>query len=225
MLSLLKAIFSSHRCVEHPDSFAMTREALYRGMLKGIWLQQSQGKSVWMVAHFPNIFSECQLFLEKHGIAYQIIDKAPTAEWFEEHADDAVADVFLGLSDTLEPLGNEAEKSEDGFKGRIALIAAERHPYAPRDNRLLAFARSFPAVVELGYFVSFEDAVVRNRLPESTLQVLKSFGFEENELISSLVVSSRIQKRIRKESAKVDVLEETDSADEWYEIHERKQKA
>ncbi len=221
MLSLLKAFFSSHRCVEHPDSFAMTREVLYDGVHNAIKLQQSQGKSVWLVAHFPRVFSECQLMLEKNGIAYQIIDTEPGAEWLNEHATDAVSDVYLGLSDTLEPLVERTERDDGGFSGRIAMMIAERHPYGPRDIRLLAFAKSFPAVVEIGYYVSFEDAVVRQRLPESTLQVLKSFGFDDNALISSLVVSSRIQKRIRKESAGVNVVEETDSAEQWYAIHDR----
>lgn len=223
MISFLKSLFSGHRCVEHPDSFAMTREGLYRGMLKAIKLQQSQGKSVWLVSHFPSVFSECQLMLEKNGISYQIMDREITADWLQEHAIDAANDVFLGLSDMLEP-PDESCDPPDGdnvFRGRIALMVTERHPYRPRDNRLMAFARSFPAIVEIGYYVAFEDAVVKQRIPESTMQVLKAFGFDDNALISSLVVSSRIQKRIQKESAAVDVLEETDSAEEWYQIHER----
>ena len=201
----------------------MTREALYRGMLKAIRLQQSQNKSVWLVAHFPNVFTDCQLMLEKNGIGYQIIQSQMTPEWLREHAGDATRDVFLGLSDMFEPPreGLEEALDEEGFGGRIALMVAERHPYGPRDIRLMQFAKSYPALVEIGYYVSFEDAVVEQRIPESTMQVLKAFGFDDEALISSLVVSSRIQKRIRKESAAVDVLEETDSAEEWYQIHDQ----
>jgi len=115
----------------------------------------------------------------------------------------------------------EVGESTPWLDGRMAMMVAERHPYGPRDESLVAFAALFPATVEIGHYVSFDDPVLEQRIPPRAIEVLKSLGMQGNELISSIAVSSRIQKQIRKESATRQITEEADSAAQWYEIHDR----
>jgi hypothetical protein len=209
--------FARPRLIQHPDSFALTRDALWKSIAGAIALQQSQNRCVWLVAHFPDTFHRSQSMLETAGIRYRVEQRPVTLDWFDEHRDDAVSDVHLILADLLQPL-NVQDESQVDFAHRVSLMIAERHPYGPRDERIVSFAASLPVTIELGHFLSLDDELVTRRIPPQAIEMLKTLGLQESDLISSSVIAKRLKKYIRKESAMQDVVDEADSAKQWYEM-------
>lgn len=219
----MKSFFSllfRPRLIRHPDSFALTRAALWNSIANAIRLQQSQNRCVWLVAHFPDTFVDCQTMLEQALIPYRILQRPLDLSWFDEHRDDAVSEVQLILADLLNPM-NIQEDVPCEFGHRLAIMVAERHPYGPRDLQLDAFASSLPFTAELGHFLSLQDTIVTRRIPPQAIEMLKTLGLQESDLISSSVIAKRLKKYIRKESAAQDVVQETDSAEQWYAIHDQ----
>ena len=218
MRSFWRILFGK-RPTQHPDTFALTRSALWGSIAESIKLQQSMGKSVWLVAHFPGTYTDCQAMLESHDIDYFVETEPISESWFREHAAAADPHVRLLIADLLKPLEFE-EGDTTGFQNRIALMVAERHPWGPRDERVLDFADSLPTKVEVGYFMALDDELVKRMVPPQMIELMKTMGLQEHDLISSSMVTKRLRKLIHRlaESGDREGDEAAESAAEWFEI-------
>ena len=96
----------------------------------------------------------------------------------------------------------------------------DRHPEPFRDAALEQFARDFPATTRMGYFLALNDRVLHPVVNETTLTVLKQMGIEDRGLVSSGIISKRINKVLAREQKKR-TREGTpaDSAEEWFELN------
>ena len=219
MKSFFQALFAK-RLVQHSDAFALTRKALWHSIAKSIKLQQSEGKSIWLVAHFHETFTECQSMLESNGIDY-IVETVPVSpSWFETHARNAGHLVHLWLADLATPILRTENDDLTELPFRIAMMVAERHPFGPRDEKLIACARSLPATVEVGYFLAMEDELVKRLIPDQLIELMKTMGLQEQDLISSSIITKRLQKFIRRGSETADVAGDAESAKQWYEMQQ-----
>jgi len=220
MKSFFRSLFRK-RLTRHPDSFALSRDALWNSIAKTIQLQQSMGKSVWLVAHFLDTFTDCQEMLEQNEIDYIVETETVSESWFETHSQSADTHVRLLLADLAEPLVTDpdtATEQADISSLRIAMMVVERHPFGPNDDVIVKFAESLPAKVEIGYFLSLDDEIVKQMVPTQMIDLLKAMGLQEQDLISSSMVTKRLKKLIVRGSRDDQQGGAFDSAKEWFAL-------
>ena len=218
MKSLLQFLFR-RRLTRHPDSFALTRTALWNSIARSIQLQQSQNKSVWMIAHFLDTFTECQEMLESNGIEYIVDTEQVSEQWFHEYSKSAEQQVRLMLADMTKPIFSDPEQY-DGASLRIAVMVVERHPFGPKDDLLTEFASSLPAKVELGYFLSLDDEIVKRMVPPQMIDLLRAMGLQDQDLISSSMLTKRLKKLIERGSRDGDSNVVAESASQWFALQD-----
>lgn len=199
----------------HEDSYARTRQSTLNGLRKAITDRVDAGDRVLLVAHFPDKFEEIQNSLHSWSLDYDILSKTTGPKNLIEVFNQNQGKILLCLSSLLliEETVAEALKELD----RICVMVIERHPQMAIDNDLENFCRSIPAKVELGYFLSFEDEILKNLINETTLRILDMFGMGQNELITSNMISRRLRFVLNQNSKSYATSLPADSAREWME--------
>ena len=220
MKSFFRSLFGK-RLTQHSDSFALTRVALWNSIAESIQLQQSMGKSVWLVAHFLETFTDCQEMLEQNEIDYAVETQSVSASWFRDHGNAAESQVRLLLADLAEPLVFDPEESEVPSL-RIAMMVVERHPFGPKDDLLVEFSRSLPAKVEIGYFLSLDDELVKRMVPPQMIDLMKALGLRAHDLVSSAMVTRRLKKLIERGSSHADPELDAESAAQWFDLQDQR---
>lgn len=198
----------------------MTRESLWNSIAKSIRLQQSMGKTVWLVVHFPDTYVACQEMLEANDIDYCVETETVSQSWYLERASIAGPHVSLLLGDLIAPLG--FEDGEIVGDAKVAVMVVERHPYKPMDDQLRDFANSLPAAkVEVGYFLGLDDEIVTRLVPRQMIDLLKAMGLNDQELITSSLVTRRLTKLIERTSKTAKRVEGAESAADWFQSQEQ----
>lgn len=217
----------------HPDSFATTRATLYEKLLEVVksliqqyeqpegWLQKQavlpNDSTVFIAAHFPDEFFRLQSELQQHGIEYQFITRPLDSQWFLDNADQSKNVIYLTLAEFL--TGTVFGKNVV-FGSTLNLIVVDRHPEPFRDAALEQFARDFPATTRMGYFLALDDRVLHPVVNETTLTVLKQMGIDDQGLVSSSIISKRINKVLaREQKRRTKEGTPTDSAEDWFELN------
>lgn len=200
------------------DSFAMTRRSLWAKLKTAISQQQQQGSRIWIVAHFADTFVELQDLLEEWQIEYEICDRELQPQTALDSTRDKDNSVLLVLSDLL-TLTDSAELAFDDSV-TIAMIVVEKHPLVAIDDKLEAFSKSLPCRVRFGYYLAIDDVVVRKVINETTIQILKQLGMKEHELITSNMVTRRLDKVLKREGKLLNTNHRADSAEEWYQLNQ-----
>lgn len=216
MKSLFRILFGK-RLIQHPDSFALTRSVLWDSIAKSIQLQQSIGKTVWLVVHFPETYLQCQEMLEGHDISYQVETEKINEAWFLQTVGAPSSQTRLLLTDLMRPLKFESDPAFES-EPKIAMMVVERHPHGPVNERLLRFAESIPCKVEVGHFLALDDEMVKQMVPAQMVDLLKTMGLGDNDLISSSMVTRIIKRRIGQTTDRVGADQIANSASEWLEL-------
>ena len=213
-------------CKRYADSFAMDRQSLYRLFRPALEQQLELPRTIVIAAHFPDEFFALQDRLADWEIDYQIITRPLDRQWLQDQRSEVEkrppsppnqAIVYLALAEFLIDTSFDVTESTDL---PLALMMFDRHPDVMKDDGVLAFAESFPARSELGYFLALNDVVVQNVVNEPLLNLLKTFGAEDQGLITSNMVSKRLEKVLRRHAAKrTAAFESADSASNWYELN------
>ncbi len=203
----------------YEDSFARTRESTLVGIRDALRKRLAATNDCFLVvAHFPDCFNEIQDRLPGWGVDYEIVPRALTAEQLHRHySENPSCRVLLALS-TLLQLDETVELRNDQ-KQKICVIGVERHPFIQHDSQLELFCRQIPACVEFGYFLSFEDVVIKSLVNEASLRILDMFGMGENELITSNMISRRLKTVLGQNAKKYTTDFPADSAIEWIELN------
>jgi hypothetical protein len=223
-MSLFSNLFKRQTFKRHLDSFALTRETLWTSIAEAIQVQHQKGKTVFLVSHFLDSFSASQSLVEAHRFDYEILAKPISNEWLKSEITENTAQapgelkVQLALSDLLIAPENKFNVPET--LPQFAIMVVEIHPLSIRDQQLAEFAESLPGKVELGYFMALDDAVLQRTVSKETIDVLRQLGLGENDLITSSLISKRLRKLLRMQTEKVIEHRESNSADEWYELHD-----
>ncbi len=202
------------------DSYALTRHSLQDALRCSIEQRSGPNQVVFLVAHFPDIFCELQEALDVWNIPYDVIRKMINRRWMEQILPDKQPPVFLTMAEMFEP---EMSSIEPIHKTpEIAIMVAERHPLDHHDREIEKFARQIPWPVELGYFLAMDDEIMNHFVNPDLILLLKQLGLREHELISSHMVTRRLNQATKKMSRNVEREQQADSAQEWFRLNHPK---
>jgi len=71
-MSLLRKIKQWARFRRNDDAYATTRQKVWQGVKEAVAVQLEFGRSIWLVAHFPDTFVQLQEQLDQWGVEYSI---------------------------------------------------------------------------------------------------------------------------------------------------------
>ncbi len=216
---MFERLFGKPRFLFYEDSFARTRVGILNGLRDALVPRIEQGECFLIVTHFADTFIELQDKLASWSIDYQINSSPMSPFAIREMVLSAQAPVTLSLSGLLRNDATATEAFERDKK--IGIMVVERHPDGVSDDALEQFSRSIPCYVELGYFLSFEDAVVAELVHGSALKILDLFGMGENELITSNMISRRLKNLLKHNSRFYKTNHAADSAKQWLELNKK----
>lgn len=210
---MFQRLFGKPRFLFYEDSFARTRAGMLAGLRQALEPRIARGENFLLVTHFAETFLELQDKLAAWNIDYQINEGAVRPDSIHQKFRTTQDQVILSLSSLL----RHEDLADEAFDGghKIGVMVTERHPDGVSDNELEHFCRSIPCYVELGYFLSFEDAVVSELVHDSALKILDLFGMGQNELITSNMISRRLQSMLRRNGEHADRQIAADSAEDW----------
>ena len=216
-MGLLDWLFRRPRFTRFEDSFAMDRENLWPSLRDSIAKQRRDGFQIWIVTHFADTFSELQDLFDQWDVEYQIGDQLMQPQFAVETSRKLGCGVLLTLAELLTP----AESVDREIEGAISLslIVVEKHPLVENDRRLESFARMISCPVRFGYFMAIDDIVVRRAVNDTTIQILKQLGMKDHELITSIMITRRLETVLSRESAKFTTNHRADSAAQWYKLN------
>ena len=218
-MSLLRKIKQWARFRRNDDAYATTRQKLWQGVKEAVAVQLELGRSIWLVAHFPDTFVQLQEQVDQWGSEYSIARQPVTIESLAGSNKDLISagSIHLVLADLIP---TSMAVSDQLYQGNVAAMVVERHPWMPRDADLCKYFKTLTSAglsVELGYFLSFEDPVVASVLSETTIEVLNQLGLASHSLINSTTLTRRIERQLKRQQALYRNETETDNVQLWIE--------
>ncbi len=216
-MGILNWLFKQPRYKRFEDAFMLTRARLWEALRQSIDSPEHSAKAIWLIAHFPDTFTELQNNLGQWSRDYEVIT-SPIEPQKLEHSGLLCRDsIKLILADLVpETFPDHPSLMTDNGK-QLGIIIVERHPDFNRDQRLLNFAKSLPVKVELGYFLALDDVVIKSVVNETTVEILKQLGLDEHELITSNMITRRLDTVLKRLGADDQNDWPADSAAEWLE--------
>ena len=218
-MGLIDWLFKGSKYQRIPDSFVFEREYLWPRLREAILAQLAEQRSVWVVTHFAETFSEVQEALAKWELDYKIIDRAMTpSETLDVVRQSGSREIVLGLSELLVPIDSGLENSDEI---ELTMVVLERYPLIEFDERLVKFAQQIPAKVRFGYLLAINDTIFKRIFPDTVFELLKQMGLQDNELITSTMISRRLDATIKRESQKYQgKTKRANSIEEWYKLND-----
>lgn len=223
-MSWLKKLKQWVRFRRNDDAYATTREKLWEGVTKAVAVQLKFGRSIWLVAHFPDTFIQLQEQVNQWGIEYSIVQQPITAKSLASQNQDLISSASVNL--VLADLLPASIGSSDGvYDGNVAALIVERHPWMPRDVDLCSYFKALSGTglsVELGYFLAFDDPVVASVLNETTVEVFNQLGLANHSMINSTALTRRIERQLKRQQADYHDKIETENVLDWFELNRLK---
>ena len=218
-MSWLKKIKQWARFRRNDDAYATTREKLWQGVKEAVATQLAFGRSIWLVAHFPDTFIQLQEQVDQWGVGYSIARQPITIESLAGPNKDLISEgsIHLVLADLVP---THQASSDQLYHGNVAAMVVERHPWGPRDVDLCRYFKTLTGAglsVELGYFLAFDDPVVASVLSETTIEVLNQLGLATHSLINSTALTRRIERQLKRQQTLYHDETETDNVQLWFE--------
>ena len=207
----------SNRFTFYEDHYALTRSSLWASLHQPILDCISNRDLVLLIAHFPDKFSELIQQLETWKLDFEVVTNKIDDHWLtEKNSSTAPSVVYVSLAEMIAPPMSSRELDES--KMPISLIMVERHPVFERDTNIENFARRVSTKTKLGYFISLDDAIVKNLISSEMVQLMKQMGLSDHDLITSNMLTRRIKKVLSRHQHMENELP-ADSAEEWFQIN------
>lgn len=185
------------------------------GLQHAIEVRVAKGEAVFLVTHFPDTFTNLQDELEKLEVEFSILADPIDEAVVTKISESSPNRVHLTIAQMLSVQPTTGKKQQP----QVAMMVCERHPMPFYDESIVEWCRQLMYPVELGYFLSFDDPVLKFVVNEQVKLLLEQFGWGENELITSNMVSRRLDKVLKRLAAKVANEEPAPSAAEWLELN------
>ena len=168
---------------------------------------------------FPEKICTCELqnALDVWKIPYDVVTQIVNRRWIEQIRPCQQPPVFLTMAELFDPESSSIKPIQD--PPPLALMIAERHPLDQHDRKIEKFARQIPCPVELGYFLALDDVIMSQFVSPGMIQLLRQLGLREHELITSHMVTRRLNQATKKMSRSVDRELPADSATEWFRLN------
>ncbi len=206
---------SNPSCKRFDDAFALNRPALWKAIKQTIDSPLQANKPIWLVTHFLDTYSALQDQLDQWQVDYEIVSQPIDPSQLERTGLLSDSTIKLVLAQLIPE--SDPQYLESDYSQTLVMIVVERHPQLLHDQKIDSFAQSAPVRVEYGYFLSLEDDVVKLIVNETSLKVLKQLGMNEHELITSHMVTSRLNKVLGRMSETFVSDHPADSAKQWLE--------
>jgi len=218
-MSLLDSLFGKPNFLKFDDCYALDRERLWEALQNAFQSQLSQDNVVILVCHFAATFSAIQEKLIFADVEYEIATQRLTAAWLKNYKVHARGTVLLALADLIDEQADSQLKQPFDSTTQLAIMVCERHPLRKKDRRIERLGKAIPLPVQLGYFLALDDAVVSLAVNETTLQLLKQMGVEEQELVTSNMVTRRLNKVLDRIEKQIKSDLPADSVEDWLKIN------
>lgn len=208
-------LFGKTNYYRFQDSYALTQETTFQGMLDALSARLAKGEVVFLFAHFPKMFAEIQERLSQSKLEYEIVSEPidfGTVSQLAKQSDR----IYLSLAQMLRRNENSLQEAETQS---LAVVSAQRHPMPKYDQLIEDWCRQLPFPVELGYFLSLDDPVISHVISEQAKKLMAQLGLGDNELVTSDMVSRRLKKVLNRKAATVIEEIDADSAAEWIEAN------
>jgi hypothetical protein len=209
---MFKWLFRKSSFHRFQDSYALRHEAMLDGMFKALQTRLDSGDCVFLLVHFSETFTHLQESLETSELPFVIITLPIDSGQVKKLAEQHQGQVLVTMTQMLrhDTLPSEKLESPD-----VAVVVCERHPMPEYDDSITEWCRQLVFPVQLGYFLSLEDPVVNHVVPDQVKTMLEQFGLGENELITSAMVSKRLNSVLKRKAAKVTDEVQADSPAAW----------
>ena len=162
------------------------------------------GRVVWLVIHGLDIYETIQDALNQRNISYDIVSHPIEVDDLKQpRSSQSLLDtnsVKLILADLIPESHRSTERTVTGQT--IAMFVLDRSEQIKNDDRIEQFCKNIPFHVELGYFLALEDPLVQRVLDPMALIVLEQLGLDQHDLITSNMITSRLNRLLRRESWK-----------------------
>ncbi len=219
---MFDSIFGKPGYRRFDDSYALTRPSLFNSLRDSIAHRSGPGQVVFLVAHFTDVFTELQDALESWNLPYDIITQVVNERWLEQVPHGNPSPVFLTMAEMLSTEMSSAKTSDASLS--VAMMIAERHPLGQYDQRIESFARQLPCPVELGYFLAMDDEIMKQFINQDMILLLKQLGLREHDLITSHMVTRRLNRATKEMAKRVKQEQSALSASEWFRLNQSSDK-
>ena len=223
-MGMLDWLFKKPNFNRVDDTFALKRELLWEGIRKTLQAPTLKNKSTWLIVHFIDTFTEIQERLELWGLEYEIVSSKLNASQLERTGlitnQSFPAPLKLILSELIPAPQDSAALLPADLDQHVAMIILERHPQIRHDQRLEAFARSVPLMVEFGYFLALDDPTVQLSFDEKVAEILEQLGLKD-QLVSSNMVTKRLETVLKRIADDFGGDTPCDSAEQWLMVNSR----
>lgn len=205
------------RFTRFDDAFALTRTALWKLLRQTVESPRHSAKTIWLVVHFTDTFAELQSQLDQWQLDYEIVTCPIDPNQLERSGLLAPSQIQVVLAEMIP--ADMTTMLEPSLDHTIAMIVVERHPNVRFDLQLETFARSLPRKVEFGHYLALEDEVVKTTINETSIKLLRQLGMSEHELITSNMVTRRLDKVLARAAESYRTNHPADSAKQWLELN------
>ncbi len=182
------------------DSYALNAAARNQHLLQAIRYRSAHDRVILLLTHFPQAFEQAQATLEQADLSYEIGPVRLTPEFLLNlagHTETAQASLLLGLASTLDH-SELARAIPVDRQAKISMMVLERHPRVSEDRKLELFARCCPCPVKLGYLLCLDDPLIGRCIHPTVLDVLQQLGLRDQQLITSRMVSRRVDQVLKR---------------------------
>lgn len=186
----------------HEDAYAKTRTRLAESIRSAIARQMELNRCIWLVCHHEATFEVTQDQLAHWGYPYRIeMDTIDPNFLIGNDGSELLAprNVNLVLASLIPSTRWIAGDSFE--QPGISMMVLDRHQNIVNDDQIEAFCKNVPFRIELGYFLSLEDELVKTVLNETSLMVLEQLGLDSHDLITSNLITRRLNRKLRREAA------------------------
>jgi hypothetical protein len=216
---------SKNKYERFPDSFASKRERIVQSITDTAVREIGKNRITLIVTHFPATYADLSDSFDRHALSYQVLDTDRPLEQFKLYSAKPQISPILSWSGSLlraQSSVGPANSKLNRLERPLSIIVAERHPRWLVDEDIAQICREMSSDVKIGWYVSFEDPVVKKCLGENGIQLMKMMGMKSNEVITSELLSGRIGRVLRSKSMQCDPSIELTSAEQWVDLVSQK---
>ena len=216
-MGFFRTIRRSSQVLACSDTYSLSVPSKTKGIIDAVRQRENQDRFLLVVSHFPETFFQIQDAFNDEGIAYELVEEPTSGDIVDQWRDEANhGRVRLALASLLQTDLDDEPRYQ---RTPSSMIVCERHPLPRHDRRLREFCGYLGCPMRLGYFVSLKDPIVKPLVGEWTEMVLRQMGLRDHELVTSHLVSRRLEVGFRKLDRRVIEEHAADSPDEWLRLN------
>ena len=209
---MFNRLFRKSSFYRFQDSYAFNSQAVANAIKEAIQARVDQDETVLLLAHFPERLNELEEMLDQFEIPFVIgAERLDDPELLRIRSK-SPGRVILTMAGMLSRADQKPLRKDEPS---VAVMVAERHPLPRYDQEIKLWSQWLPFPVQLGYFLSLEDPVVSYAIDDQVKLLLSHFGMGQNELVTSNIVSRRIDRVLNRRAKSVFNEVACQSSTEW----------